>query len=228
MVLSLIRRATPKFWRDGTMKRVLCLVLALTMLFSLCGCGGGGDTSGTMSPSPNTEAPAPKNEAGSNINTVGDINVESGLFDVVLTIPADFVEEDMTQEELDQVAEEGGYQSATLNADGSVTYVMTKAQHNEMMEGIRQSIDESLSSMENSDDYPGIVSVSANDDYTKFTVTMSTDEVGLEASFAVMMFYISSGMYHVFNGTEAENVNVQYVKEATGEILQETNSNDMG
>ena len=162
------------------------------------------------------------------IDAVDNVSVDSGLFDVTLTIPVDFVEEDMTQEKLDQVAAESGYQSATLNADGSITYVMTKAQHNKMMEGIRESIDESLSSMGNSDDYPGMVSVKANDDYTKFTVTMSTDEVGMESSFAVMMFYISSGMYHVFNGTEVDNVNVQYVKEGTGEILQESNSSDMG
>lgn len=210
------------------MKKILCLILSVALSVSLCSCSNGNDTSGTESPPPSTGTPAPKQDGDSNIDTIDDVSVDTGLFDVTLTIPADFIEEDMTQEKLDQVATESGYQSATLNADGSVTYVMTKTQHNKMMEGIRQSIDESLSSIGNSDDYPGVVSVKANEDYTKFTVTMSTDEVGMEASFAVMMFYVSSGMYHVFNGTEVDNVNVQYVKEGTGEILQESNSSDMG
>lgn len=105
---------------------------------------------------------------------------------------------------------------------------MTKAQHKEMMDGIKQSIDESLSEMIGSEDYPSIVSIEANDDYTEYKIVVNTEEVGLAEGFLVMGFYIFSGMYHVFNGTEPGNINIKYINETTGAVIEEANSNDMG
>lgn len=154
--------------------------------------------------------------------------VEKGLFDVTVTIPADFLDDGITQEQLDAQAKANGYKSITLNEDGSATYVMTKAQHKEMMDGIKQSIDESLSDMAGSADYPDVVSIDANDDYTKYKIVLNKDELGLQESFLVMGLYVFSGMYHIFNGTEVGNVNIQYVNEATGSVIQEVNSDNIG
>lgn len=95
------------------------------------------------------------------------------------------------------------------------------------MEELRQGIDDGLKEMENSEEYPNIVSVTANSDYTQFIVTLDSDEVGMETAFLPLVFYISGGMYHAFNGTQPENINIQFVNEATGEVLQESNSKDM-
>lgn len=162
------------------------------------------------------------------IDAIGDFEVDTGLFDVTLTIPPDFVGQDETQEQLDQTAKDNGYKSATLNPDGSVTYVMSKKQHKEMMEGIRQNIEEGLSQMVGTEEMPAIVDVKANDDFTQYKVTLNTSEVGLSESFAALSLYMYSGMYHIFNGTEAGNINVQFINEATGEIIDEANSSDMG
>ena len=44
---------------------------------------------------------------------------------VEITIPSDYIGEDVTQDELDAAVERtDGFKSATLNADGSVTYVL--------------------------------------------------------------------------------------------------------
>lgn len=161
------------------------------------------------------------------LDAFGEIDVNSGLFNVTLTIPSDYVEEGVTQEQLDNTVEEEGFKSATLNEDGSVTYVVTKAQHKEMMDGIRQGIDESLAEMANSTEYPSIVRVEANIDYTQYKVYLNSDEVGLSESMAALSFYVFSGTYHVFNGTEPGNVNIQYISEATGQVIQEANSNDI-
>ena len=75
-----------------------------------------------------------REEASENPDTIGDIDVDKGVFDVVLTIPAELVGE-TTQEELDEKASEYGYK-VTLNADGSATYTMTKSQHKEMLENM--------------------------------------------------------------------------------------------
>lgn len=209
------------------MKRFLCLLLSFVMVLSLCACGGNADSQ-SSAPQESENVQQADDVENSDAGSGGDVEVEKGLFDVTLTIPADFFDGGTTQDDLDQEAKDNGYQSATLNDDGSVTYVMTKAQHQEMMQGIKDTIDSSLSEIAASEDYPGIVKVEANSDYTQYKVYLSTEEVGLSESMAVLSFYIFGGMYHVFNGTESGNINVQYISDATGEVIQEANSNDMG
>lgn len=194
------------------------------MLLPVAACGG--DTEPPDNSQSQSQPSGGNGEMGE-LDTIGDIDVDSGLFNVTITVPADFIGE-ITQEQLDESKKENGYKSATLNGDGSVTYVITKAQHQEMMDGIRQSIDESLAEMASSEDYPGIVKIEANSDYTKYTVTLNTEEVGIREGVAAMGLYIFSGMYHVFNGTDPGNINVQYVNETTGKIIDETNSDNLG
>lgn len=211
------------------MKRIICVILSASLALSLCACGKQEDSENTPTPQPNeTVSPSaePTQESDS-LDALGKIDVESNLFDVTLTIPAEYMDEDTTQEQLNEDAKQKGFKSVTLNEDGSATYIMTKAQHAEMMDGMKQSIDESLNDMVGSEDYPSIISIEANSDYTLYKVTLNTEEVGLYESFAVLGFYMYSGMYHVFNGTEVDNVSVQFISQSTGEIIEEANSKDM-
>ena len=75
----------------------------------------------------------------------------SSLFNVALTIPAEYVE-GTTQKELNKQANEGTFKSATLNKDGSVTYVMSKSQHKEMLNTLKDSIADELNKIPNSTD----------------------------------------------------------------------------
>lgn len=213
------------------MKKLLCLLLSLSLL--LCACGPKApDPSASKDDPPQTtnqsdeESKTQDDDLG--LASIGDVDVDAGLFNVTITVPADFLDEGVTQENLDEQAKEKGFKSITLNDDGSATYVMTKAQHEEMMDGIRQSIDESLLEMASSEDYPSVVSIDANEDYTEYKITVNAEEVGLQESFLVLSLYVFGGMYHVFNGTEPGNINVQYVNETTGAVIQEANSSDAG
>lgn len=122
----------------------------------------------------------------------------SGLFNVALTIPAEYVE-GTTQKELNKQAKEGTFKSATLNKDGSVTYVMSKSQHKEMLNTLKDSIADELNKIPNSTDYPNVTKVEANDDYTKFTVTTASTELSFEEQFLSVQLYIYGGMYNAFN-----------------------------
>lgn len=221
------------------MKKFVCLILAASMLLSLCACGQSAGSTGDVSAQPDgaSEEPAAEENAGSAeddldddlnaLDALGDIETDKGLFNVTLTIPADFVDEGTTQDSLDQQAKKSGWRSATLNEDGSVTYVITKAQHKEMMDGVRETIDTAIKEMIGSEDYPSITAIDVNDDYTQFKVTLSDDEMGLMDAFSTLAFYMYGAMYHVFNGTEAGNISVQYINGSTGEVIEEANSADM-
>ena len=146
---------------------------------------------------------------------------------VEITVPPDFLEEGTTQETLDETAKEEGIKSITLNDDGSATYIMSKSKHDEMMAGIRESIDESMAEMIDPETYPTFVEVTSNDDYTHFTVKLSSNEVGLSESISVLGFYMLGGLYNAFNGTPVDDVTVSFVNADTGDIIQEAHSSEM-
>lgn len=161
------------------------------------------------------------------IEAIGDIDVDKNLFDVTITVPKDFIGE-TTQEELDAKAKEKGFKSATLNSDGSVTYVMTKAQHKEMLEEISTNINNSLAEFVESDSTPNITDIKANDNFTSFTITTKNEEPDLAESFMVLSLYMYGGMYAIFSGDEVDNIHVDYVNATSGEIISSADSKDMG
>lgn len=65
------------------------------------------------------------NTAWDTLESMGNIETVNGFLTVSITMPKDFVGEDITQEALDEKAGER-YVSARLNEDGSVTYKLTK------------------------------------------------------------------------------------------------------
>ena len=224
-------------------KRVFAVIMAMTLVTSVfTGCGKEAGEAQSTSPAvenqveQSTVADEPTETATEaetsddgmkQLEAIGDVDVDKGLFNVTLTIPKDFVGE-TTQEKLDESVKEKGYKSATLNSDGSVTYVMTKAQHEEMLVGIRESIDKSLSEMIGSSDYPNITNVEHNDNYTSFTITTKNAEPDMSESFSVMALYMYGGMYGIFSGEEVDNVHVDSKNADSGEIISSANSEDMG
>ena len=163
--------------------------------------------------------------SSSELDSLGDIDVDRNLFDVTITLPAEYAE-GMSQEELDEAAESEGYQ-AVLNDDGSITYTMTKAQHAKMMEDLKASLEESMASMVGSEEYPDITSVTANEDYTEFTITTKNSEVSFAESFGSLALFTYSGIYHIFDGTPVDNIHIDYVNATTGEIIESSDSKNL-
>lgn len=162
------------------------------------------------------------------IESIGDIEVENKLLTVTLTMPADFVTA-TTQEELEESAKEtGDFISVKLNDDGTATYVMTKSAHKELMDTTRAGFEQQLQEMVRSEDYPNITEIKVNDDFTKFEVTTENEETDFAESFSVMLFYMMSGTYHVFNGTTPDNCQVIFYNAQTGAVIQEANSSEIG
>lgn len=227
------------------MKKTVCMVLAVLLVLSLTACGSkspapaasaapASAAPASASPAPSVSvppapaasaSPAPSKNPDA-LPDLGGVEVDEGLLDVTLTIPAELSGE-VTQEELDATAKEKGYKSAKLNDDGSVTYVMTRAKHKEMMAELTKTLNDGLNEMAQSEDFPSFVSVKANDDFTDFKVVINKEELGLVESFSTMAFYTYGAMYNAFAGKEVENIHVAFVNEATGNIIQEANSSDM-
>ncbi len=220
-------------------RKVISVFLSVILITLLVGCGSTSaeETTKNVEEVANTaettvnetvdNAEESLDEAVSELEAIGDVDVDKGIFDVELTIPADFAGE-VTQEQLDESVKEKGYESAKLNSDGSITYVMTKAQHKELLDTISKSIDDSLQDMVGSSDFPNITAVTANEDYTSFTITTKNSEPDMAESFSVLALYMYGGMYAVFNGEKADNIHVDFVNDASGEVISSADSSKAG
>ncbi len=161
----------------------------------------------------------------SNLDALGDIEVEKELFDVNLTIPAQYIGE-LDQAKLQQQAAEGGYK-ITMNDDGSATYTMTKSQHKKLLEEMSSTINSSLSEMISSGNYPNFTDIVANEDFTNFTVTTKSTELDMNESFSTVALYMYGGMYGIFNGKTPENIHIDFINADSGEIIESTDSSNM-
>ena len=200
------------------------MVIACAMILNLSACGSG--ASSTV-PSSSSSVATSSSSVSSAASSTDGVSKSEGLFNVTITYPADWVGES-TQSDLDQEVEEsnGGIKSATLNEDGTATYVMSKAYQDKLLQDISDSITEDLNALVGSDDYPSFTAVETNSDFTQFTITTTSSELDLNEAFSVMLFYMYSGLYSVVSGEPVENVHVDFVNADTGEIIESSDSAD--
>lgn len=200
------------------MRKVINLVLASLLL---AGCGSAAvEPTGTPEPtSSQTAAPTATPDPTPNVE------VDEGLFLVTVTLSPDLAE-GVTQEELDAERQKLGYVSATLNEDGSVTYVMTKKQHQKTLEELRKTIDRYFEEVSASEDYPGIDSISANEDMTEIIVTMNTKDMGLQETFAGYALLFYGKIYQAYLGTPDASIRLIYV-DSSREVIFDVNSEEV-
>lgn len=183
---------------------------ACALALCLTACGGGAASS----------TAAGSDAAASTSASEDGLNVEKNLFSVTLTYPASMVDEGTTQDSLNnEISGIDGIKSATLNEDGSVTYIMTKAYHKQIVDDMAQTIDESMAEMVGSEDYPNFTKVEANKDYTVFTVTTKSKALSLDESLSLLQFYTEGAFYSVVSGNDADSIHVDFVNADTGEVI---------
>ena len=150
------------------------------------------------------------------------VEVDKGLFSVTLTLPASMFE----GQNIDQVitdAQKKGIK-ATKNADGSVTYKMSKAQHKEMVQEMKKSVIETINDTKSGKDYSSIKDITYNDDFSEFTLIVNkSDYENSMDGFAVLGLGMSGMMYQLFNGVKPEDykVTIDVKDEATQKVFDQ-------
>ena len=198
------------------MKKLLLGLILMSMLV-LTACSSTDDNEKESTDKETTENVA----ADSKAEKDESVGVDKGLFNVEVTLPASFFE----GEDIDTAIAEAkadGIKEATKNADGSVTYKMSKDKHKEMMSemevGVKEYMDELVT-----EDYPSIREVTANKEYSTYTLTV--DKALYEGSFdgfASMGLGMMGMYYQVFDGVDAENakVEINVQDKATSEVFE--------
>ena len=189
------------------MKKTIALMIILALCFSLCACGKDA-----------------AEQVPTGTGTVADL---ADLEPVSFTVPSEYLDEKRTHADYDAEAAEYGFASATLNADRSVSYVMTKGQHREMLARLAEEIDKALSNMTASGEYPNFVSITHNEGFTEFKVVSRASQLNeneLSASWAITHF---SELYAAFAGGSEGNCHIDYVNEKDGEVFGVGDSSEM-
>ena len=193
------------------MKKLLAFLLVFAMLLSLVACGGTTDTE--------NKGNSTQNDGNSENN--GSIQVDEGLFTVDITMPASFFD-GQTEDEIKAAAEENGYNSCTVNADGSVTYTMTKAKHQEMLDEFKVSMGETIDGLLNGEDkVASFISIDYADDFSKFDIYVDADAYSMWDSLYALTFYMTGAYYQSFAGVAADEIDVivNFIDNETKEVL---------
>ncbi len=168
---------------------------------------------------PAADTQSEEDESLSELEALGDVEVDRGLFLVEIVLPADF-SQGLTQESLDENLDESGFRSATLNDDGTVTYTMTKRRHDELLAELRESIQGSVDEFI-ADEPDNYSSVTFDENLRNFTVAVNADNFNGEAAWLEFSLAFQAGFYYIFAGTKEANqkFTVTYVDQDSGATL---------
>ena len=123
-----------------------------------------------------------------------------------VTIPKEY-SEDITKEYLEKEIEEGIYDAAHINEDGSVLYLMLKEQQDKILKDKKQIYLNSLDEMCGEDNY-GIKEIKANKNFTKYEVIMSKDMKKLPKDVKENLEHMGK-MYNAYKGKDVEEIKVK-------------------
>ena len=141
--------------------------------------------------------------------------------DIELTLP-EIIFDGQTVKEIEASAKKQGVKEVKINEDGTVYYKMSKSDHNEMMDKLKISLQESMDELVTNGVAPSFKKIQYNKDFTQFDVTV--DRSAYENSMDVkktLAFALSGTFYHAFQGGDMHDlkINVNMIDAATNTIF---------
>ena len=205
------------------MKKTLAILLALLLLLSLTACGsknetttntpGEGSTGSAPSGTLPTKAPAQEaTPAPSPAPTPEPPEMVS------ITIPAGYVDSDMSEAEIIAQAQEEGME-AVINEDGSVTYTMTKEQHAQIMSDMTEEFEELLKELTVGEEaVASFTEIRHDADYSDFDIMLDAEKYDEWDAFYALSLVMYAGAYRIYAGDGEPEVAVRLTDAASGEV----------
>ena len=184
----------------------LFLVLTVLLLLIVSGCSDSG---------------TPAEERNDSAGAGDTVEVEKGLFDVTVTLPAAMIEADDIEATIAE-AKKNGVKEVVVNEDGSLTYKMSKSTHSNMMRELRKSFDETAAEIITGEDFVSIKEIKANEDLTSIVLIVEKEayEKSLDG-FASFGLALVAMYYQLFDGVQEGDISVTINIEDfnTGEVF---------
>ena len=148
-------------------------------------------------------------ESFEKLNAIGDITFKKNGNNVEMFIPAALAK-NATQDKIDKEIKEKGYKSGKINSDGSVTYVIPKNKHEEMMKETKEDLISDI--MKNSN----VLDVKLNDDLSVIEIYLKSEPTDEDKMLKVSA-PIQAHFYYMLAGYTPENTEVRLLS-STGEL----------
>lgn len=157
-------------------------------------------------------------------NEESGIEVDKGLLNVEITLPASLVGEE-GMEDFEASMKETVDSDITLNDDGSVTVKMSKSDHKKMLEELKEEFVASVDSIIEDESFVTIQDITYNKDLTNIQMIVS-DQESFENSFdgfATLSLGIGSLFYQAFDGKDLTKdiITIEIVDQSTNETIHE-------
>jgi hypothetical protein len=180
-------------------------IIAVLMMALLAACSSGGEE---------TKSKDKEGQA---------VNVDKGLFNVEVTLPASFFDEKDIDKDIAEAKKEG-IKEVTKNADGSLTYKMSRSKHKELMKDLKKTTVETVEELKQDENFVSIKDITYNDTFSEFTLVV--EKAAYENSmdgFASIGLGMSGAMYQLFSGANQDDyqVKVMVKDEATSKVFDE-------
>ena len=190
------------------MKRFIALFLVILMLFSFAACKNSGAADVTDDTATSSTGNAP-------------IETDEKLMTVKVTL-SPMLFKDKTPEEIKAEAKENGIKKCVVNEDGSVTYIMTKAKRDAMLDEMKDNFEETYDGLVNGDEkIESFVDIKANDDFSQVDIYVNKAKYTIWDSMNAMVFYITGVYYQCLSGLDFNEVDVvvNFIDNETEEII---------
>lgn len=194
--------------RMGNLKKKLALIL-FSLIF-IVACGG---------------SPEKDEQAKTNDTTEDDsgIEVDKGIFNVEVTLPPSLFEDDEFAD-IEAEIKEDVDADVIQNDDGSITFKMSKKDHNKLMTEMKEEFVDTIEEIVEDDDFASIKDITYNKDFTE--INMLVEKEAFENSFdgfTTLTLGMVSMYYQAFNGKdiEIEKITIFVEDESTNEIINE-------
>ena len=115
----------------------------------------------------------------------------------------------------------------TRNPDGSVTYLMTEKEHEELLDAVHADIQRELDEMCASPYFPNFFSITANEDCTVFTVVCLSVETSMAEQGSLRQIYELGRIYTAYRGVKAGNIHIDFMNQIGNTFVMRDSDKDL-
>lgn len=138
---------------------------------------------------------------------------------VSVTYPPNYFQETT---DFDNIVRKQGYESYSLNDDGSVTFVMKESLKNGILEDLRIDLDETIEELVHDElGIKSFVKIERDDDFTDFKIYVDNVSITPLETLTSSVFYYGGLAYQTVSGipTEEQSVSVSFIDNETGVVI---------
>ncbi len=166
---------------------------------------------------------AAESSSQSSAETADSSAVSSAEDVVAVTIPADFFQNVIKLDDLVTTARQLGMENYRTNSDGSVTFYMTEAMRQTVVQTFSSTLKTYAESLSENAAWPAVIDCELNDGFTAVTLYVDEDAYAEQDRAAARALYVPVSLYRLFLGEDTASITLQItVKNEDGSKTLET------